>query len=240
MKRGLAAIGYRVQGTKYIPRQLLERANLRELTLADIVRRRMFDFGTELTFIQLGAFDGIHHDPLYEYIGRCGWRGIMVEPQPQAAAKLRQLYRDNNRIIIVEAAIDRAPGLRPLFTVESEAAPGWMRGIASFDRDHIVRHSYLIPSLEAMIKEISVKCITFDQLLAKLPGDRVDLLQIDAEGADAFLLSLFPFDRIKPPIVHFESKNIPKAEKETCFGHLLALGYRLAPSGSEDMMALLD
>ena len=239
IRNGLAKLGYRVQGTRYIPRQLFESRYLRLLELSDVVYRRMFEVDQELIFIQIGAFDGISTDPLYKYVGKYGWRGVMVEPQPRPAEKLRELYRGNDRITVLQGAVDSEHGKRTLFTVESETAPIWAGGMASFQREHIVKHSYIIPGLEAMIREITVDCITFDDVFEHLSSERIDLLQIDAEGADAHILSLFPFDRVKPAIIHWEIKNLTKAQKEDCFERLSGFGYRLAPSGGEDMMALL-
>jgi FkbM family methyltransferase len=244
MKRSLrklfATLGYRVQGTRYIPRQLLEPTFLRNLEFADVICRRMLESNEELTFIQVGAFDGITVDPLHKYIDKYGWRGVLLEPQPGPASQLRELYRDNDRILVLEAALDSERRKRTLFTVQSETVPSWVRGMASFERDHIVKHSHLIPGLEQMVRETVVDCITFDDVLQHLPFDEVDLLQIDAEGADAFILSRFPFDYVKPAIIHWEIKNLSKAEREDCFDRLSGFGYRFAPSGDEDMMALLD
>jgi FkbM family methyltransferase len=239
VKKLFAKLGYQVQGTRYCPRHLLEPSYLRTIELVDVICRRMFEFGTDFTFIQIGAFDGITKDPLYDYIGRYGWRGVLVEPQPRPASQLLELYRGNDRIVVLQAALDRAHGKRTLYTVESESAPIWAGGMASFQRDHIVKHSYLIPGLEEMIREITVDCIPFDDVLEHLPSERVDLLQIDAEGADAYILSLFPFDHVKPPIIHWEIKNLTKAQREDCLERLSGFGYRFAPSGDEDMMALL-
>src|SRR5215472_17798567 len=92
IKKGLATLGYQVQGTKYCPRQLLEPGLLRRLEFDDVVCRRMFEVGRELVFIQVGAFDGISTDPLRKYIHACGWRGVLIEPQPQPVTRLRELY----------------------------------------------------------------------------------------------------------------------------------------------------
>ena len=125
IKRALAGLGYRIQGTRYTPRQLLEPRHLRAIELADVIYRRMFEFGQELTFIQIGAFDGMTADPLHKYVGKYGWRGVLVEPQPRSADQLRELYRGNDRIVVVQAAVDQERRQRTLFTVESESArPG--------------------------------------------------------------------------------------------------------------------
>jgi FkbM family methyltransferase len=239
VKKLLAKLGYQVQGTRYCPRQLLGRDHLRLIELDDVICRRMFEFGREFTFIQIGAFDGITADPLHKYIAKCGWRGVLIEPQPRPAAQLRELYRDNDRIVVLQAALDCRSGKRTLFTVESDNVPAWARGMASFQRDNIVKNSYLIPGLEAMIKELAVNCIPFEDVMQRLPSDRLDLLQVDAEGADGYLLSLFPFARVKPAIVHWESKNLTKSQQEEALDMLTKHGYHFARSGEEDMLAVL-
>lgn len=236
----LSKLGYRVQGTRYCPRQLLEPTSLRAIEFDDVVCRRMFELGRELTFIQIGAFDGVTGDPLRKYIDKCGWRGVVVEPQPRAVSQLRHLYRGNDRIVILQAALDAECRIRTLYTVESQTAPPWAGGLASFRRETIVKHSDLIPGLETMIREDCVNCITFDKVLECLPDSRIDLLQIDTEGADGHILSLFPLDRLLPAIIHWEIKHLSKKEKEDCLDRLAKFGYRFASSGSEDMLAVVS
>jgi FkbM family methyltransferase len=235
----LARLGYRVEGIRYTPRQLFEPAALRALEFDDVICRRMVEHGPDLSFIQVGAYDGVSTDPLRKYIEPGGWRGVMLEPQPGPASRLRDLYRDNPGIVVLEAALDRQPGTRSLYTVESEAVPTWAGGMASFDKDHILKHDYLIPGIAAMVRELTVPCITFDEVLARLPSERLDLLQIDAEGGDGFILSLFPFDKVRPALVHWEIKNMTRPQQEEALDLLGRHGYRIARSGGEDMLAAL-
>ena len=238
VKKILDRFGYRVSGTRFIPRQLLQPENLRVLTFDDIVCRRIVESGSELTFIQVGAFDGLIQDPLRKYIARWPWRGIMIEPQSRAAAKLRKLYADDGRISVVQAALDDKEQQRTLYTVDPESAPEWAGGLASFQRETIIRHADLIPGLKDMIQEETVNCVTFDAILAKLQSNTLDLLQIDTEGADAHILSLFPFHRMLPAIVHWEVKHLSMRQREDCLGRLASIGYRFAPSGDQDMVAV--
>lgn len=240
LKIALAKLGYRVQGTQYCPRQLVEAASLRAIEFDDVVCRRMFEFGPEFTFIQVGAFDGITRDPLRKYINKCGWSGVVVEPQARAANHLRELYGGNDRIVILQAALDGESGRRTLFTVDSPVAPSWAGGLASFQRETVVKHSDLIPGLKTMIREDSVDCITFDKVLGCLQDKQIDLLQIDTEGADGYILSLFPLDRVQPSIIHWEVKHLSTLQREQCLDRLAGFGYRFALSGDEDMLAVLD
>jgi FkbM family methyltransferase len=238
LQNALHRLGYHLEGVRFTPRQLLRRELLRPLEFDDVVCRYMFEHGEACAFIQIGAFDGLANDPLRKYIERCGWQGVMLEPQPDAARKLRELYSGNDRVVVLEAALAGERGVRNLFTVDSDGLPAWTGQIASFDRDHLLRHERFVPGLSERVRELTVPCITFAEVLERLPSDRLDLLQIDAEGADGHLLSLFPFDRLKPAIVHWEIKNLTRIQQEAALDLLGRHGYLVARSGDEDMLAV--
>jgi FkbM family methyltransferase len=243
MKRLLRAMlgmaGYRIEGIRYTPRQFYDSAVARTLMFDDVVCRHMFEVGPELTFVQIGAYDGVSTDPLRKYIERCGWSGVMLEPQPLPANQLRALYRHNPKIVILEAALDSERRTRRLYTIESDAVPKWAGGIASFDRSHILKQHDLIEGLEGMVRELQVNCVVFDDILNYLPKNRLDLLQIDVEGADGHILSLFPFHRLKPAIIHWEIKNMTRVQQEEALERVIAHGYQVARSGEEDALAVL-
>jgi FkbM family methyltransferase len=236
----LAVLGYRIEGVRYTPRQFYDPKVMRALTFDDVVCRRMFEVRPELTFIQIGAYDGVSADPLRKYIERCGWRGVMLEPQPRAAKQLRALYRDNPKIIILEVALDSERRTRRLYTIEADTVPKWAGGMASFDRNQVLKQSCLIEGIEGMVRELTVDCVLFDDVLDYLPEGRLDLLQIDAEGADGHILSLFPFERLKPAIVHWEIKNMTVIQQEQALERVIAQGYRVSRSGDEDAVAVLS
>lgn len=240
LKDLLARFGYRIEGIRYVPRQLLDAQAVLSLEFADVMCRHMYEHGDDCVFIQVGAYDGVSTDPLRKFIVRSKWRGVMLEPQPVPASQLRELYPEESGVVILQAALDRDRGTRTLFTVDSDAVPKWAGGMASFDRHHILKHDYLIPGIAGMVRELQVPCVTFDDVLSHLPVGRLDLLQIDAEGADGQILSMFPFDRISPAIVHWEIKNMTRGEQEDTLDLLRGHGYRIARSGLEDMLAVLE
>jgi FkbM family methyltransferase len=239
VRRAIRGLGYTVEGIRYTPRHLLDPSRLRALEFDDIVCRHMHERGMSLSFIQVGAYDGVSTDPLRKYIAACGWSGVMLEPQPRPAARLRELYAGEERIVILEAAVDRQRHTRSLYTVECDELPTWAGGMASFDREHLLKHDYIIPGITEKVRELTVECVTFEDVLDRLPGAGLDLLQIDAEGADGDLLSLFPFDRLKPTIIQWEIKNMDRAQQEAALDLVCGQGYLVARSGGEDMLAVL-
>jgi FkbM family methyltransferase len=235
----LARLGYEVRGVRLTPRPLRVPENLVSIEFDDAVCRRIVENGANFRFLQVGVFDGVTADPLRKYISRYGWRGVMVEPQAQAANALRALYPLGAGIEVMQAAVDRAPGRRTLHTVVSDTAPAWVAGLASFNRSVILKHAELIPDLAQAVREEEVALVTFDDVLARPGPGEIDLLQIDTEGADALILSLFPFERVRPAIVHWEVKHLSLTEREATLDRLIGHGYRVASSGTEDMLAVL-
>ncbi|MCC5950736.1 MAG: hypothetical protein JJU45_01440 [Acidimicrobiia bacterium] len=65
--------------------------------------------GPGLTFVNLGANDGITADPVYPFIRRFGWSGLMVEPLPHMASRLRENFADSPGIVIAEAIVAAEP-----------------------------------------------------------------------------------------------------------------------------------
>jgi len=165
-------------------------------------------------------------------------RGVMLEPQPRPVSQLRELYRGNENVVVLEAALDRERWIRNPYTVESDQVSKWAGGMASFHREHLLKQNYLVEGIKGMVRELKVRCIPFGDVVDRLPSRRLDLLQIDAEGADGYILSLFLFDRIRPAIIHWEIKNMARREKEASLDRVTSYGYRIAPSGQEDMLAV--
>ena len=160
LKRVIKRLGYDVRCITNVPKQMLEEVNVRYVEFDDVVCRRIVEVGRELTFIQVGAFDGVTADPLRKYIIECGWKGALVEPQADASKRLRELYDGNDRVKVFQAAVDRQAGSRTLYTVRSDGAPAWAGGLASFDRDTITRHSGALADVNARIQEESVLCLS--------------------------------------------------------------------------------
>lgn len=238
VRHAASSLGYRIQCTRFSPKQVFDDDLVRVVEFDDVVCRFMFDVRPEVRFLQIGAYDGVSTDPLRKYIERCNWRGVLVEPQPHCAEKLRTLYQHNPNIHVVEAAVDAQPGSRNLYTVDTENLPTWTGGLASFDRDNVLRHAELVPGLADKIKTLSVPCKTFNDIIAQLGVSTIDLLQMDVEGADGLLLSLFPFEKHQPAIVQWEIKNLSIAEQEAALTRLTSFGYKIARSGAEDMLAV--
>jgi len=242
LKASLKRLGYRIQNTKYILEPFLDEKRILSLNFDHVLCKYLVDSGefNNFKFIQVGAFDGVAFDPLRKYLVKYDWEGILLEPQPLPYQSLKLQYDGRSHLKIVNAAVNRQNGKADLFFLEGEGLPKWTKGLASFHKSNILKHESLFKDLGTYLKCIEVETISFETLLDRFEWTRLDLLQVDAEGFDAEIIKMFPFDRLKPAIIHFESKHIQKAELESLLDILMQRGYLIAKDKGEDMIALLD
>jgi FkbM family methyltransferase len=192
-----------------------------------------------MTFLQIGAYDGVGDDDLRELITRHSMRGVLVEPQPAAFRRLELTYHDQPQVVLLAAAIAECEGTRALYCRRGRATMA-----ASFDRSHLLRHG--IPDAEIFAQQVT--CHTVESALRAAGFDHVDLIQIDAEGFDWPIIRSIDFTRLQPAIIRFEYRNMPGRDADACLEFLAAHGYRFhleprdviahrAPDAGEDLAA---
>ncbi len=190
----------------------------------------------------VGAFDGTTNDPAGRFLLEHDCRAILVEPQPGPFQRLRETWKGHlGRVELVNAAIGAEAGSRPLYCIEpgTEGLPPWAEQVASFDLGHVLKHLEKLPGLERKVSARTVETLSFDDLLERYRVSFLDLLQIDAEGMDAQLLGWFPFERMRPGLLHYEATHMTPEEKPVVRRRLEALGYLVFESDSPaDEMAI--
>ena len=226
------------------PRVLLDmpRAEL-QITLEILARNLAYLNGGELNFVQVGANDGVMADPLRNLITAHGWRGILLEPQPDLFEQLARNYREQPQLILKNVAIDKRDGEKMLYRARDDYFANfqraneleWVRGAASFDRSALEG----IPHIDGYIEEVPVQTLSFGTLFAQTDFGHVHLLQIDTEGFDYEVIKLFDVARRQPEILHFEHKMLSERDLNQCLKMLVKAGYLLTQIGGEDTLAYL-
>jgi FkbM family methyltransferase len=172
---------------------------------------------SRMTFLQIGAFDGVGDDDMRELVVAHKLRGVLVEPQPGAFARLQQTYAGEPQVKLLQAAIAEAEGARELYCRRGEASMA-----ASFDREHLRKHG--IPDHEIIAQQ--VPCHTVESALRAAGFAHVDLIQIDAEGFDWPIIRSIDFTRLRPRILRFEYRHMPVRDADACLAFLADRGYR--------------
>lgn len=238
VRQFLNRCGYRISSLRQTPSAFLSADNLIQIDFDFVVARHLLNNkADDFFFIQVGAFDGVQADPIRKFVLRHHWRGVLIEPQKKAFAALKQNYADQPQLTFRNAAVSERSELRTLYTVGEGPVPDWCQGLASFDRDVILKHKKQVPGLEDLVVTEQVTCVRFQELFDEMKIDKVDLLQVDAEGYDAEIVCMFPFDRVRPSIIHFERKHLSRGALEKCLNLLLQNDYKISNDGAEDLVA---
>jgi len=196
--------------------------NLLEVTIGYCLQK-----AANFSFIQVGAFDGIHRDPLFNAVSQYNLHGVVVEPQKEAFERLSVNYSDCPNLKLVNAAVSETREPRTMFTI-----PGGTSA-ASFEKNHLTKHSID----ESLIVEEQVSCVTFEDLISQCCDGRVDLIQIDAEGYDFEILKMIDFEKVQPRIVRYEQHHMTSRQQSEAIEMLAERDYRFVVD-KMDVLAL--
>jgi FkbM family methyltransferase len=187
-------------------------------------------------YVEVGANDGVLGDPVFPWIEKHHLRGVLIEPQRDAFARLQQNYSQREGFHLVHAAITENDGEATLYRIRPEASgPAWLHSVATFDRKLLESHGNQVPDLASMIVTEQVPCMSVATLFRNYQLERFDMLQVDAEGFDAQILKFFDIPSRRPPIVRFEHSHLNSADHEDCIRMLVECGYLVAMLGSDTL-----
>ena len=176
-------------------------------------------------------------DPLHDVIKELGWRGVLVEPMAEMFALLQQNYDGCAGLTFVNKAIADFDGDIEMTRVNPQAVdlgllPEGALGITTLmpergvigKREHLPADQRII--LTQYLEKLTVPCCLLQTLLDEQNVDNLDLLFIDAEGADWMIARQLPLDRYQPHLVYLEFHHLPIAERRECVSHFIKYGYR--------------
>ncbi|MCB0686705.1 MAG: FkbM family methyltransferase [Saprospiraceae bacterium] len=199
--------------------------------------------------LQIGANDGMTHDPIHKFIKRDRWKGVLLEPQEPVFRKfLSPLYQNQQGITVLNAALGVEDGEANLYCI-GFSDRRWASGLASFDRSvvekafesgHVARQTQkeneTIPNdADKWIVPVKVPVLSVSTLIHKYAIDHIDLLQIDTEGYDYEIIRLFDFDQLRPMAISYENMHLSPADKESCEAYLQQKNYRLMHFGGNTL-----
>src|SRR5262245_40043917 len=84
--------------------------------------RAHFAFEDRVTFVQIGAYDGIAGDPIRPIVlQKDSWWGVLVEPQSDTFNRLRENYvGQSSRLQFLNVAVSDTSGEKILFYISEE------------------------------------------------------------------------------------------------------------------------
>lgn len=194
-----------------------------------------------VTFLQVGANDGFFHDPLHKFIRMYKWEGVLLEPQPDVFEKfLSRLHGNTPGVHAVNAALSDQDGKKNIYKIAFSNSR-WATGLTSFNRSaleeaidsgHVERcagrYGEALPTKkDEFIKATEIESISPLTLMERYKLERINWVQIDAEGYDFEVIKLINIAETKPHLIAFEHSHLSEADRRACAAHLATNGYSL-------------
>ena len=173
------------------------------------------------SFVQVGAHDGVMHDPLRKFILNNNWQGIFIEPQRDMLEKCKKYYQNIDKLQFVNIAVHPNESLITLYKVKNPkdySHTGW----ASINSDRFNNTIYKDSILE---EQISAKHLM--KVIQENNFTSVDLLQIDTEGFDLEVIKMFDFNTLKPALIQYEHILLSIDDKLETQNIIISFGYYL-------------
>lgn len=186
----------------------------------------------EVGFMQIGSNDGKSSDPIFPFVMKFNWKGILIEPTPHLFKKLQQNYQSQkNNLKFENLAIGDESGEQTFYSISKsfDSDIKWANQLGSLDKNVILKHSNNIEGIEEHIEEIIVPVLTVEDVLDKHKDflKKIDLIHIDAEGYDYYILMSIDFNVVKPRVLIFEHMHMSKMQRKTLNKLLKKNGYKL-------------
>lgn len=172
-------------------------------------------------FIEIGAFDAFVFSNTRALFEK-GWTGVMVEPSPKCFSGLKEVYSNEMRINLVNAAIMPTDGTITLHEASGDA-------ISTTD----LAHKDKWERNGVKYNEIIVEGISMQRFLNQY-GANTDFLSLDTEGTNYELFNLLPSDflhRLKLICIEHDNNHVEIMNK------LSAFGFRQLSLNGENLIA---
>jgi len=203
----------------------------------------------EVFFIQVGSHDGITGDPIHNLIiENIRYQGIFIEPVPHSFERLKKTYQcaknSSQRLRFENIAIAQTNETRKFYYLSQDikddkalinSLPLTYDQLSSFNRKHL---ETLGEEIIPYIVETDVPCLSLQELLIKHQVKNLDLIHIDVEGFDYFVLAQIDFSRYRPKVILYEHVHLTVYEKDSAIALLHQHDYELLTHGG-DTLAIL-
>jgi FkbM family methyltransferase len=186
-------------------------------------------------FLEIGAMDGVQYDLIYPHAKNGVWEGVLVEPIPDMFAALQKNYNGCSGLHFANCAIAEYTGTlkmtraHPQLIAQGIFPPEYAGMTTSLRREAFFQRGKLTAQQEALVEkgliDIDVPCCTLPALIREYHIDKIDLLMIDAEGADWQIARQLDLQLFKPRLICLEYEHFSDADKQACIAHFEKHGY---------------
>ena len=157
---------------------------------------------------------GAHHGYWLESeVKKCSGKILLIEPVIYNFNQLKNKFKNHKNIIFENIAINDKNEVKDFYYVLESSViklkKHWASGIGSFSKDHILKHkTKRFQITESDIKHVTIKTITFNNLITKYQIKFINKIIIDTEGFDYKIIKSINFKNIIIKEIMFEKKHL--------------------------------
>lgn len=161
-----------------------------------------------ITLLEIGANNGVTYSNSRKLIEQ-GAKAVLVEPSENVFPELGSLYKDNENVYLVKAAIGIKDDEAKFYDSGVEKIHGGAKSLlATMSQPDKNKWNKVVD-----YKETTVRMITFDTLLKESPYKTFDFISIDAEGYDLQILEQIDLTKTGTKVICIEHNGIKEARK---------------------------
>jgi len=167
--------------------------------------------------VDVGANDGFTCSNSYPFL-HTKWSGLLIEPHPRVFEELSKLYASNEKVQLLNVACGEEQGELPLFEGSDDRTVYATLSTEESDWYDATRGG----------RQYFVKVERLEDILSSqsIPPS-FDLLSVDTEGFDYFVLKGMNLSRFRPQVIITEDEKPPFTHTAAKEELLRSNGYRL-------------
>lgn len=171
--------------------------------------RSHLDQAKSLRAVQIGAHDGVTHDPFREYLIRPDWESLVLEPNPAVFPTLVRNYRSYPNVTPLNLAAGYSGGELKLWIFDRDFLAGRrdaavLTTLVSHSRELMLQHLDAGDEAAGHLREVHVPCAGLESLLDQRGWSRIDALFVDVEGYENEILLNANLQRLSAKLIVYE------------------------------------
>lgn len=180
----------------------------------------IFDFFRETkgSFLDIGAYDGIHLSNTYALAER-GWDGVCIEASPTVYQKLIETHSDHPNVLCLNIAIAGHDGAIMFYDNPNAVATAVKKETERWK--------------DEAFNEITVQCATFQTMKDIHGWKSFDFISIDAEGMDYLILQQIDLNDLKTKMICIEWNG---KDFDMYNGYITGFGFTLKTHNAENLL----
>lgn len=148
-----------------------------------------------------------------------GWSGVLVEPSPECYQNIKEFYKQDKSVLVVNVAIGKEMGMIDFWNSEG--------AVATANEEHYNKWK----NYQLDYKKIQVPCTSWNKFYKTYDGI-YNFISIDAEGLDYDIISQINLDETCTELVCVEYTY----RGEDIYNYLLSYGFKPIYQNGENII----